>query len=149
MGKPSNWISEPKKGYFCLFKKNFWKIMDFRWKPEIFFLLILFEYFTLPDILGLEVRMLKSPQGWKWTGGSFQKHSHSEGILRIDREEKFPKFNQSYGKAFESSRPGSSHHHSFVCGHLLHKFNNWNEICGYFKDLWGIEKLSQEKEVKE
>ena len=32
--------------------------------------------------------------------------------------EKFPKFNQSYGKAFESSRPGSSHHNSFVRGHL-------------------------------
>ena len=74
--------------------------------------------------------MLKSPPSWKWTGGSFQKHSHSEWILRRDRGEKFPKFNQSYGKAFESSRPSSPHNHSFVRGHL----NNWNGICvwGYF-----------------
>ena len=71
--------------------------------------------------------MLKSPPSWKWTGGSFQKHSHSEWILRRDRGEKFPKFNQSYGKAFESSRPSSPHNHSFVCGHL----NNWNGICSF------------------
>ena len=42
MGNPSNWISEPKKGDFSLFKKKFWKIMDFRWKPEKKNLLILF-----------------------------------------------------------------------------------------------------------
>ena len=77
--------------------------------------------------------MLKSPPSWKWTGGSFQKHSHSEWILRIDRGEKFPKFNQSYGKAFESSCPSSPHNHSFVCGHL----NNWNEICGYTQGSLG------------
>ena len=42
MGKPSKWISEPKKGDFSLFKKNSEKSWIFSEKPKKKILLILF-----------------------------------------------------------------------------------------------------------
>ena len=42
MGNPSNWIFELKKVDFGVFKKIFWKIIDFQAKTKKKILLILF-----------------------------------------------------------------------------------------------------------